>query len=222
MVDTSQFSKCVNGHLFDPQKHAACPHCPLTASSNQHQPASATRFVGTQVDTANRPDSRTTPNRGMPSGPGATVVESASNNVPAKRGADTQGTVVENVQDRSAESGDRKTRILGAEDKEVLKPIFAWLVVMEGPHQYEVFRIDQEQTYVGGSANNDIVLHDEFISSEHISIRHREGQFFITDLDSSNGTFVNDFSPQARIDRAEVKDGDEVRIAQMRIIFKCV
>ena len=93
---------------------------------------------------------------------------------------------------------------------------------MEGAQQYEVFRIDKEKTYIGVSSNCDIVLQDEFISSEHASICLRGGKFFITDLDSCNGTIVNDSDPSVSIDREEIKDGDDVQIGRALIKFKCI
>ena len=45
---------------------------------------------------------------------------------------------------------------------------------------------------IGRSANNDIQIPEQHISRQHALIQYRDGVFLINDLDSSNGTFVND------------------------------
>ena len=204
MVDTSKFKKCENGHWFDPELNRECPHCPRPTAAEGNitgRSTPTTRFVGGTAAEEKR-----------------TVAENAPST--GANTASSAGTVLETT--RSTGGGGRKTRILSEADVEELKPIFAWMVILEGPHQYEEFRISQEQTYLGSDTKNEIVLSDEFVSSEHASIRFRDGTFFITDLDSSNGTFVNKFEAEDRIDRVELKDGDDIRIGQMHIKFKCI
>lgn len=165
---------------------------------------------------------------GIGSGPG-TVVEGAPV-APASQQSGGPGTVVEGVGSSPAgptEGGGagRSTRMVSLADQQPpppTMPIFAWLVVLEGSQQYVDFRIDGEQTYLGGDASCQIIITDEFASGEHASIRFREGRFTLTDLDSRNGTFVNDFAPEARIDRVELNDGDEIRIGQTLLKFKCL
>src|SRR5699024_7764863 len=44
---------------------------------------------------------------------------------------------------------------------------------------------------IGRSNKNHIVIKDPFISKKHIKIYKDKGQYFIEDLGSSNGTYVN-------------------------------
>ena len=85
-----------------------------------------------------------------------------------------------------------------------------------------IFRIKKEQAYIGTSSENDIILDDGFISGEHASIRLRDDQFYLTDLDSRNGTYVNDSECQERIDRVELNDGDEIYLGKVVLKFKCI
>ncbi len=78
------------------------------------------------------------------------------------------------------------------------------------------FSLDKEKTTIGRSQNNDIVIDEEAVSSEHARIctvpnEHMEGVFdiFIEDLDSTNGTFVNEES----VKRQQLKNSDHIRIA---------
>lgn len=45
---------------------------------------------------------------------------------------------------------------------------------------------------IGRASNNDIAIPDQHVSRNHAVIRYRDGIFVISDLNSSNGTFVND------------------------------
>lgn len=44
---------------------------------------------------------------------------------------------------------------------------------------------------IGRSSNNDIQIAEQHVSRQHAVISYRDGVFFVTDLSSSNGTFVN-------------------------------
>lgn len=46
-------------------------------------------------------------------------------------------------------------------------------------------------TTIGRAATNTIHISEPFISNEHALIQWREGQWWLEDLDSSNGTFIN-------------------------------
>ena len=63
------------------------------------------------------------------------------------------------------------------------------------------------------------MLRDTAISGKHASLRYKDQKFFLTDLDSSNGTYLND-SPSS-IAREELKDNDVVRIGEVSLKFKC-
>lgn len=69
---------------------------------------------------------------------------------------------------------------------------------------------------IGRNADNDVTLADSSISGYHAEIhRKRDGTFIITDLDSKNGVFLND----EVIEMAELKDGDEVELGDVRFRF---
>lgn len=45
---------------------------------------------------------------------------------------------------------------------------------------------------IGRSSNNDIQIAEQHVSRQHAVVNYRDGVFMVTDLGSSNGTFVND------------------------------
>ena len=222
MSDTDEFTKCENGHLYDPKESEVCPYCPNSAaqSSGDQQIRDFSPRRPSQQTVAEIP----TPN---PSHQQRTMVETSPELGAEKTGDgmpprdQVQRTVVEIP--TPPLSGDRTTRVITAQEaSEDAMPIFAWLVVLQGKQQYEVFRIDQEQTYLGGAVESGITIEDKYVSAEHASIRHRDGKFFITDLDSCNGTYINNFDPEAAIDRVELHDGDAIQIGQVFMKFKCL
>lgn len=73
-------------------------------------------------------------------------------------------------------------------------------------------------TSIGRASNNTIVLSDDYASSEHALITRRNGQWWLQDQHSRNGTFLN----EARVEStAVVSPGDIVAIGgiQLKIEF---
>lgn len=50
----------------------------------------------------------------------------------------------------------------------------------------------REITSIGRKNNNDIVIDENFVSSEHACIEKFKGDYWLTDLNSTNGTYIND------------------------------
>lgn len=65
------------------------------------------------------------------------------------------------------------------------------LHVIEGPRKGENFQFEGAVVFVGRSAKNDIQILDDSISRKHLKIFKIEKSFFIEDLKSTNGTYVN-------------------------------
>ena len=53
------------------------------------------------------------------------------------------------------------------------------------------FEIASDTVYIGRSVEKDIQLRDRFISRRHLKINRSEDRFFIKELNSTNGTFIN-------------------------------
>jgi FHA domain len=95
-------------------------------------------------------------------------------------------------------------------------PVVGWFVAMSGDQKGEDFRLHEGKNSVGSGADSQIALKDSTVSGQHASVRYEDGKFFLTDLDSSNGTFLND----RKIVREELKDNDVIRFGEIIVRFK--
>ena len=118
---------------------------------------------------------------------------------------------------KEAAPATRKTVLLTEKRK---PPVVGWLVAMNGEHKGEDFRLVEGQQVIGSGADANILLRDATISGRHASVRYKDQKFYLTDLDSSNGTYLND--ADASISREELKDNDMVRFGDATFKFKCL
>ena len=70
---------------------------------------------------------------------------------------------------------------------------------------------------IGRSADNDIVLSDNFVSHHHVSIYQRDGVYIAEDLGSRNHTYLND---GVLTGRAYLRTGDVLRIGAVLLRFE--
>lgn len=84
------------------------------------------------------------------------------------------------------------------------------LVVMDGPDANKNYPVEQDQLVIGREDHCDIVLRERQISREHIKILRIDGHYFVEDLASRNGTWVNGKKLEGR---QELYDNDEIHIA---------
>src|SRR5258708_4161682 len=68
---------------------------------------------------------------------------------------------------------------------------------------------------VGRKEGNAIRLNDERVSRVHAKIHEERGHFVLTDLNSMNGTYVNDQPVRTHVLRA----GDQVAIGRTKLVF---
>jgi hypothetical protein len=137
----------------------------------------------------------------------------------AQPGAEGARTRLESVPPPlpGAAAGGRKTVLLSEAKK---APVVGWFVAMSGEQKGEDFRVRDGQNTLGSAPDCDITIRDATVSGRHASIRHKEDKFILTDLDSTNGTFLNDGS--ASIAREDLKDNDTVRVGDVTLKFKCL
>lgn len=89
----------------------------------------------------------------------------------------------------------------------------------QGKLKGKVFNLRPGRVYlIGRISVADIRVPDNMVSRNHCKIEFRGDKWFVVDLNSSNGTFVND----DRVDSAELKPGDLLRMGQTSFRFALV
>jgi hypothetical protein len=122
----------------------------------------------------------------------------------------------------------RDMRVQSAQESFILPPVTRHavtavtggrLVVVESPvlDDGEEFEIDSAPITVGRGGQNDIAVDgDEFASARHVRFEPRRDGVWVTDLGSTNGTYVNG----VRIDGARrLAPGDVVRVGETDLRF---
>ena len=78
------------------------------------------------------------------------------------------------------------------------------------------YETGNDQVSVGRNPNNDIHIDNLAVSGSHARIKKVMNAYFIEDMGSTNGTFVN----EKKIDKYELLDGDEVIIGKHSLVFR--
>lgn len=79
----------------------------------------------------------------------------------------------------------------------------------------EHYSIDEELS-LGRRGSNDIVIKDPYVSKNHFLIVEDEDNYFLEDLDSSNGTYLNG---EEVLDAVELKNGDIIKVGSIEFLF---
>ena len=94
----------------------------------------------------------------------------------------------------------------------------AKIEVTSGPDAGKVWRLATAREYmVGRGANNEIRLTDKTVSSVHARLEWQEGMWFVSDLGSKHGTYVQGEKVKGR---KALFDGDTLRLGKTSIEFK--
>ena len=78
------------------------------------------------------------------------------------------------------------------------------------------FELGDRPITIGRSPEADVVILDEKTSRIHSGVRYWDGDFYIKDLKSRNGTFVND----ENVDVAKLQIGDRIQIGSIVMLFE--
>lgn len=76
-------------------------------------------------------------------------------------------------------------------------------------------QLTKERTTLGRRPYNDIVIDNLAISGEHAVFQMTSGQFYLEDLNSTNGTYVNGKATKKQL----LQDGDVVEVGKYKIKF---
>jgi pSer/pThr/pTyr-binding forkhead associated (FHA) protein len=89
------------------------------------------------------------------------------------------------------------------------------LTAIAGRLKGSVFTIEDLPVVIGRETNATLCIADASVSRRHSRIDKEEDEFVILDLDSLNGTFINDVP----VKRRKLQHGDRVRIGDSQFLF---
>ncbi|MCG3161917.1 MAG: hypothetical protein JMDDDDMK_03145 [Acidobacteria bacterium] len=91
-------------------------------------------------------------------------------------------------------------------------------IVVKGLEEGVTQPFSEDSVTIGRRADNQIAIDADNISRRHVAIERRDEHYFIRDLGSANGTYLND----QKTDLAQVNDGDRLRIGGYLITINLV
>ncbi|HOF87420.1 MAG TPA: FHA domain-containing protein [Armatimonadota bacterium] len=92
-----------------------------------------------------------------------------------------------------------------------------WLLDQHSGHIERVYELSDEQVIVGRREDCAVCLSGNTVSRRHAQIRYQNGQYFISDLNSTNGTLLNN---EATVGEELLRDRDEISIGVYKLIFR--
>ena len=78
------------------------------------------------------------------------------------------------------------------------------------------YPITEDATTIGRIGTNDVHLLDEMVSGHHAKIIRFQNNFFVEDIASTNGSFVNG----KRVRKCVLKDGDKISFGPYKMMFQ--
>ncbi len=89
------------------------------------------------------------------------------------------------------------------------------LAAISGKLKGTTFTIDEDAFVIGRETAANVCIADASVSRRHSRIEKKDDAFVITDLESLNGTFVNDLPVKSRI----LEHGDRLKIGDSQFVF---
>ena len=90
------------------------------------------------------------------------------------------------------------------------------LSVLQGPDKGKRFELPDNDPQLIGRSSEALLLRDETISRRHAELTPDNGRWYLTDLDSANGTYVNAVRVRGR---HRLDPGDQVRTGNTLLLF---
>ena len=127
------------------------------------------------------------------------------------------------------DSDDDKTRAASAEElekapgqavveKKDIGDIEVKLRITEGPLAGGFFRNWESPLTIGRGLNNNVVLVDDAVSTAHAQIVQEGQDYFIQDLKSSNGTFLDG----VKVQKTKLSNGQKIKVGISTLVFEMV
>ena len=100
-------------------------------------------------------------------------------------------------------------------EEEVDRAGAAFVIRSGGGRAGESFTVDQERMSIGRTPDAGVFLDDVTVSRNHALLVQRQDGYYIDDLGSLHGTYVN----RRRIESHRLEDGDEIQIGKYKLSY---
>ncbi len=118
--------------------------------------------------------------------------------------------------DRTEKLRHERDHVLTPQDPEYIYSK-AWLVEKDGPEAGKKFPIFWDEVSIGRDEENTIVVKDDSVSLRHAKIKKFKNAYYLFDLISDNGTFLNG---KKLLRPRPLYDWDEIRTGRTMFIFR--
>jgi pSer/pThr/pTyr-binding forkhead associated (FHA) protein len=95
--------------------------------------------------------------------------------------------------------------------------VLAFLEVARGAFAGKIFRVERQVCAIGRGDHNDVRLNDASVSSSHATLLLKRGTWYVVDLQSANGTYVDGY--RVATERA-LQDGGSLRAGDIVMKFR--
>ena len=91
------------------------------------------------------------------------------------------------------------------------------LHILQGPDRGKKFELPVDEPQLIGRSSESLALTDGTVSRRHAELTPDDGRWYLRDLDSSNGTFIN--GERIARDPVELSPGDQIRCGSTLVLF---
>lgn len=84
------------------------------------------------------------------------------------------------------------------------------LVIISGDDMGRRFELGTQEVSIGRADSCTICVNTDQVSRRHATVQYILGKYYLVDLRSTNGTFVN----EQKVERAKLLDGDQIRVGK--------
>jgi pSer/pThr/pTyr-binding forkhead associated (FHA) protein len=85
-------------------------------------------------------------------------------------------------------------------------------ITLENPDSFGTFNFNKPEIVIGRDPSHDVTLNDKTVSTQHARLSYHHHQWWLEDLESTNGTFLNEEAVSTPVVMAT---GDQVRCGQV-------
>jgi len=93
----------------------------------------------------------------------------------------------------------------------------SFLIIGSGPEEGREFALVKDRIIMGRGQDCDIVLNDSFLARNHAQLIRQAKEYYLEDLHSKNGTYLNGRIIHGRVD---LRDGDRIHAGSFILVYR--